>query len=372
MRYFFSTGEASGELAATVLADAIRRTDPQAQFEGIGAQRMRSSGFALWRDHTGWASMGPLAAIPRIPKLLLTMFVTAAHIVRTKPDLVVLIDFGAFNVRLAKRLRAIGYTGPILDIFPPATWLDREKTARIVAGAAMPLTAFAHQRDFYRSLGLPVAYFGHPLASQYVMREPRPAPPGNAGVVAILPGSRGTELRRHVPALLDAYKELKARRPQLRAVSGAADDRAERMIRESAERCGVTDLQIVRGTRDAIAHADAAWVASGTAVLECALSGVPAVALYIISPSLVKHARRVYSGRYVTIPNLVLEREIVPELLQEAATPAALARTMDAVLRDPQRQYAAFGELREALGPPDALERCATYAVELAHGRAAA
>ncbi len=331
---------------------------------------MREAGFTLWRDHTGWASMGPLAAIPRIPKLLLTMFVTAGHIVRTKPDLVVLVDFGAFNLRLAKRLRAIGYKGAILDVFPPATWLDREKTARDVAAVAMPLTAFEHQRDFYRQHGLPIAYFGHPLASQYTMRSPRPAPPPDSGVIAILPGSRGTELRRHAPALFAAYKELRKRRPQLRAVVGAADARAERTLREAARREGVNDLQYVRGTHDAIAQADAAWVASGTAVLECALSGVPAVALYIISPALVKHARRVYSGRFITIPNLVLEREIIPELLQDDATPAALALAMDAVLRDPAVQYEQFKQLREALGPRDALEKCAGFAVSLARGQA--
>ncbi len=167
MRYFLSSGEASGELAATLLAQAIREFDPQAQFEGIGSARMRDTGISLWKDHAGWASIGPLAAVPRIPKLLLIMLRAAHHIARTKPDLVVLIDFGAFNVRLAKRLRAIGYQGPILDVFPPATWLDREKTARDLAAVAIPLTAFEHQRDFYRSLGLRIAYFGHPLAGQY-------------------------------------------------------------------------------------------------------------------------------------------------------------------------------------------------------------
>jgi lipid-A-disaccharide synthase len=368
VRYFFSSGEASGELAATVLAQAIARIDPNAQFEGIGAARMRDAGFTLWRDHTGWASMGPLAAIPRIPKLLLTMLVTAGHIMRTKPDLVVLVDFGAFNLRLAKRLRAIKYKGPILDVFPPATWLDRERTAREVAAVAMPLTAFEHQRDFYRSLDLPIAYFGHPLAPRYTMREARPMPAADNGTVAILPGSRGTELKYHVPALFGAYKALKARRPQLRAIVGAADERAERTLREAAARENLSDVEFVRGTHAAVEHADAAWVASGTAVLECALSGVPAVALYIISPTLVKHARRVYSGRFITLPNLVTGREIVPELLQDDATPEALARAMDQVLADPHKQYAEFQKLREALGPPDALEKCAGFAVDLARG----
>lgn len=366
MRYFLSSGEASGELAATLIARAIARIDPQAQFEGIGAARMRENGISLWRDHTGWASMGPLAAIPRIPKLLLVMLETARHIAQSKPDLVILVDFGAFNVRLAKRLRAIGYRGAVLDVFPPATWLDRAKTAREVAAVAMPLTAFAHQREFYASLGLPIAYFGHPLAGQYTMRAPRAAPAGDNGIVALLPGSRSGELRYHVPRLLAAFTQLRAKRPQLRGIIGAADDRAHVQLRAAAQDAGLNDLLIVRGTQAALAQADAAWVASGTAVLECALSGVPAVALYVIAPMLVNHARRVYSGRFITLPNLVLDRPVIPELLQDEATPERLAAAMDDVLRDPAAQYREFERLREALGPPDALEQCASFAVQLA------
>src|SRR5579864_3815626 len=115
MRYFFSTGEPSGELSAVLLAQAIASVDPQASFEGIGAQRMRDAGFSIWRDHSGWAAMGPLAAIPKIPPLLLACWQTALHIVRERPELVILIDFGAFNVRLAKYLRRnLKYTGAIM------------------------------------------------------------------------------------------------------------------------------------------------------------------------------------------------------------------------------------------------------------------
>jgi lipid-A-disaccharide synthase len=367
VRYFFSTGEASGESSALLLARAIREADPEAEFEGIGSERMRDEGFAMWRDHAGWASMGPLAAIPRIPKLLRIMWRTARHIAETKPDLVVLVDFGAFNLRLAAELRAkLGYGGPIVDVFPPGTWLDSEKKAREVAAVAVPLTAFAHQYEFYKSLRLPIVYFGHPLAGEYTMRPPREAPPPSGGTVAILPGSRGGELRFHLPALIAAYAALKARRPQLRAVFGAADARGERTIRKAIARARAEDAEVVRGVAAAVAGADAAWVASGTAVLETALSGVPAVALYIITPILVKHGRSLIRHKYITLPNLVLGREIVPEFLQEDATPQRLADAMDGVLRDPSQQYGQFAELREKLGPPDALQRCARFAVALA------
>ncbi len=367
MRYFFSSGEASGELSAVLLAQGVRRFDPEAQFEGIGSERMRSDGFSLWRDHTGWASMGPLAAIPRIPKLLGTMWRTAAHIAKSRPDLVVLVDFGAFNLRLAKELRTrYDYTGPILDVFPPATWLDNEARAREVSAYAVPLTAFAHQYEFYKSHRLPVVYFGHPLASQYERRPSQPAPERDGGTVALLPGSRGGELRLHVPVLAGAYRLLKARRPNLRGVFGAATDRAEKFLHDAIMRENLHDVRIVRGVPAAIASADAAWVASGTAVLETTLMGVPSIALYVIAPVLVRHARRVYSGRFITLPNLVLEREVVPEFLQERATPQNLADAMETLLEDPSRQYRAFAELRERLGPPDALDLCAKFCVALA------
>lgn len=325
----------------------------------------------MWRDHSGWASMGPLAALPRIPKLLATMWQTAFHINEAKPDLVVLVDFGVFNLRLAQTLRRLHYTGPILDVFPPGTWLDNEGKARVVSSVAVPMTAFEHQYEFYRSLGLPIVYFGHPLASQYAMRAARPAPPLTGGIVALLPGSRRGELRRHLPALARAYKTLALRRPNLQGVFGAADARGRRQIETAIEAFGLANVGVVDGVADALAHADAAWVASGTAVLECALTGVPAVALYIITPILVKHGRTLIKHRFITLPNLVLGREVVPELLQEDATPQRLAAAMELALEDPSRQYAAFEELRAALGPPDALERCANFAVELAKGRAA-
>lgn len=366
MRYFFSTGEPSGESVATLLAGAIAKLDSGARFEGIGAEGMRAAGFRLWRNHTGWASMGPLAAIPRIPKLLATMWMTAFHLRRTRPDLVVLVDFGVFNLRLAGSLRRLGYDGPVLDVFPPGTWLDDERKARLVASLAVPLTAFEHQSEFYRRLGCPIAYFGHPLTGRYALRPlAAPAEP-DGGTVAILPGSRSGELRYHLPLLIAAYRLLRERRPHARAVFAAADERGAAAMQRAVAQARLSDAAVVRGASAALQRADAAWASSGTAVLEAALMGVPAVALYVIAPVLAKHGRKMIKHRFVTLPNLVLGREIVPELLQEDATPQRLADEMESVLQQPARQYEAFVALREALGPDDALERCARFAVALA------
>jgi lipid-A-disaccharide synthase len=368
VRYFFSTGEPSGEAMAIVLAEAIRKLDPDATFEGIGSKRMREAGFALWRDHTGWASMGPLAAIPRIPKLLNAMLRTARHIMASKPDLVVLVDFGVFNLRLASTLRRFGYAKPILDLFPPGTWLDNAEKAQRVASLTEPVTAFAHQYNFYRALGARIHYFGHPLASRYRMRPLRAAPPRDGGLIAMLPGSRAGEVRRHMPVFAAAYRELQRRRPELRGVAGAADDRAERMIREALRRERLDDIRIARGVEAAVADADVAWVASGTAVLETALLGVPAIGIYVIPWILIWYGHRMIKHGFIMLPNLVLGREVVPELLQERATPAAFADAAEALMTDPSVQYNEYTAMRDALGAPDALQLCARYAVELARG----
>ncbi len=366
MRYFVSTGEPSGEASAIALAQAIAHYDSQAQFEGIGSPTMRAAGFALWRDHTGWASMGPAAAIPRIPKLLDAMLRTASHICATKPDLVILVDFGVFNLRLARQLRRLRYAGPILDLFPPGTWLDNEEKARRVSAVALPVTAFKHQYDFYRALGCRIEFFGHPLAGRYALRPRKAPPPSDGGNVAILPGSRSGELRRHLPVLAAAYRTLQRRRPKLEGVFGAADARAEHRIARTIAREELRGVRIVPGVADALADADGAWVSSGTAVLETALVGVPAVAIYVIPRGLIWYGHRMVRHRFITLPNLVLGREVVPELLQDDATPDRLASVLEGLMNDSSRQYAAFAELRDALGPPDALERVALCAVDLA------
>lgn len=358
-------------MSAVLLSRAIRERDPDARFEGIGAARMREDGIPLWRNHTGWAGMGPIAAIPRIPKLLLQMWLTAFHIARTKPNLVVLVDFGVFNVRLAQTLRdRLGYDRPILYLFPPSAWLDSERTARAVARLCTPVSGFAHQTEFYRERGLRVEYFGHPLLDRYEQRAARDAPPRDGGAVALLPGSRTGELRYHVPLFLRALEELRLVRPHVRATIAASERRFESRLRDAVARASLAGVTVTSGVRAALADADAAWIASGTAVLESVLLGVPAIAVYVVSRSVVWYGRRmqrrIHGGRFITLPNLVAEDEVVPEYLQDDATPEALARAMDRLLIDPGARTRRFAALRERLGPSGGLDRCADLAVSLA------
>ena len=379
VRVFFSTGEASGDMLAAALATAMRELAPGTTFAGIGSERMESAGIALTQRTSGWASLGPIEALRRIPPLLFSGVRHAVWLCVRPWDLIVLVDFGAFNLRLAQALRQLGYRRPILYFFPPGAWFDKPQQARAVARATTPLTPFAHQRDFYESLGLPVVSFGHPLAALVPARPPRPAPPADGGVVAMLPGSRAGEIERHLRPLLAASKVLRARRPRVRFTIAAADAATETMIAAEMQRAFLppfvaeergesagTGFEIVRGAAAALDVADAAWIASGTAVLEAALREVPAVAFYIVSQAQVAIARRIWKRPYITLPNILLDRCVVPECLQEDATPERLADEIDALLAEPAAQLPGLREVRAALGDPNALERSAAFALGLA------
>lgn len=361
-----ATGEASGDMLAATLAEAMRAFVPDLELAGIGSERMQAAGFELTTHTRGWASLGPIEALRKIPPLFVNVWRHSFWLRFAPRDLIVLIDFGAYNLRFARALRRIGYRAPILYYFPPGAWYDRAAQAEAVARVTVPLTAFEHQRDFYRSLGLEIAWFGHPLVSLIEPRRSRPPAPARGGTVALLPGSRRGELERHADRLFEAVRLLRARRPNLNAVVGAADDAAEALLRERMDAAGFA-APIVRGARAALDSADVAFVASGTAVLEAALREVPTVALYVIASSQVPIAKRLMRGRrFITLPNILLDRALVPELLQDAATPDALAAAAEELLDAPQAQLAGYRELRDRLGPADALQRCAAFAVALA------
>lgn len=357
-------------MLATALATAIRARVGEARFAGIGGERMHAAGMTLCARTDGWASVGPLEALGKIPKLSAVVLRLTARLIARPVDLIVLVDFGAFNLRFAQTLRNLGYRGPILYFVPPGAWFDDARKARRVRALAEPLTPFVHQRDFYRSLGLEIAWYGHPLRSIVPVRDPRPPAPDDGGTIALLPGSRRAELQRHVPRLLIALERLRLARPRARFVVGAADGEATARIRAFLRAADVRDVELLRGARAALDVADAAFVASGTAVLEAALLGVPTVAHYVLSAGQAKIFRRIWSRPYITLPNILLDRMAVPEVTQEAALPERLAAQMEAVLHDPGPQSAAFAEMRALLGPTDALDRCAEHAIALARAGA--
>ena len=366
---FFVTGEASGDLQASLVAMAARKLRPDITVAGCGGARLRAQGARIVLDSSELASIGPLSVIPRIPLLYGIMRWLDLSIRKDPPGLYVPVDAGAFNLRLIARLRRSGYRAPIVYYFPPGAWLDNAAQARAVAAATSALTPFAHQRDFYRSLHLPVEYFGHPLVSVIASRQPT-APSARPRIV-VLPGSRAEETMRHCPTLARGAARL-SHAVSATFVAVAATDKRATQIRSLWRRAGGPEsLEISqKNTAAVLSGADLAWVASGTAVLEAALAGVPQIVFYVVSQAQYRLARAWLPAsllKSIALPNLVMGRRIVPELLQHDFTADRLAEETLALLGQESartRMHEDYDELRAALGPPDALERNASYIVE--------
>jgi lipid-A-disaccharide synthase len=385
---FMSAGEASGDLEAALLLHAIRELRPGASCTAIGGERLRAAGASLSADSSDWASIGPVSAFTKIPKLYVIMRRHDAMLRRDPPRVIVPIDFGAFNLRLVQQMRRSGYRGTIIYYFPPGAWLDSESQARAVAQGATPLTGFVRQRDFYARLGLRCEYFGHPLVSAITPRAAQEAAwpaelrvTGGAGPrIVVFPGSRAEEIDNFGSRLASAAALLAARAQATFVVAAASTRRGRQIERIWPRASGGMQPVLVHGAQleAALGAADAAWTASGTAVLENALREIPQVAFYAITPTQYRIAQKripQFVRGPLTLPNLLLGRTIVPELLQDALTPDALASaTIDLLSDDAVRasQIAGYRELRAALGPPDALARIARFVVDAMDGAPAA
>ena len=363
---FFLAGEASGDLQAALLAAELRKRVAGLKAAAIGGRRLREAGAEVVIDSSEWASIGPLSALAKIPYLVLIGLRVERMLRAHAPRLIVAVDFGAFNLRLLQRMRRGGWRGAALYYFPPGAWLDNPGQARAVAAVSDALTPFGHQRDFYRGLGLPVEYFGHPLASVVAPRQPKNA--SNPPIIAVLPGSRREEVALHLPVLARAAAVM-AQRLGAGASIVAASPAREAQIRSLWAACSGPNNAVV--TRDeavsALDRADVAWVASGTAVLEAALRAVPQVPFYKVSALQYRIAQRrmphIARGP-VTLPNLVLGRTAIVELLQDELTPSNLVARTLALLQsegERNRQLEAYADMRRALGPPDALARIGAF-----------
>jgi lipid-A-disaccharide synthase len=371
---FIVAGEASGDLQASLLSRAMRALRPDLSIAGVGGDRMRGAGVKVELDSVSaeWASMGPISAYLKIPWLLTVMLRLAERIRARAPRLLVCVDFGAFNLRMLEWLRFTGYRGAALYYFPPGAWLDSAEQARKVARVADVLTPFAHQRDFYASLGLRAAFAGHPLVEAIA---PRPARPRRESPhIAVLPGSRRDEVAVMLPVLAQAADRARTLLGARCTIVAASDARAQQIATLWPASGGPEDAEIERrDATDAMRDADLAWTASGTAVLEGALCDVPQVAFYKLTDALYRIAQRrvphIVRGP-VTLPNLIAGRRVVPELLQYEFTPERLLEESTSLLDDAgaAAQAAGYREVRTLLGPPDALQRIAAHAVGLIDG----
>ncbi|MGH7457607.1 MAG: lipid-A-disaccharide synthase [Longimicrobiaceae bacterium] len=364
---FLSAGEPSGDLHGSALAREIRRRWPQARLVGLGGKGMAAEGVELLAGLSELAVMGFAEVVRHLP-FLLRLQRRAVHSLRGA-DLFIPIDYPGLNLRLARAARKRGVS--VLYYIAPQVWAwHRSRAARLARDTDLVACALPFEEPFLRAAGVDARFVGHPLldlASPAASREEWCAEnrldPGRP-LLALLPGSRGQEVSRHLQLFTEAAKLLVNSGVQPVVASSPA-------LGEAVYR-GV-EFPRVQGSRGLLAHARAALVKSGTSTLEAALAVVPMVVAYRMHPLSHALARRLVEVPHIALANLVAGDRVVPELVQDEATPEALAAALLPLLAEGsdtrQAQLNGLAGVRERLGGPGAAERVTELAAELLAAR---
>ncbi len=332
MKILISAGEASGDLYASTLLSAVRNRIPAADFFGCAGPRLQSEGVRTVVDAHSLNVVGLVEVVRHIPRIYgeFRKLVKAAE--REKPDLAILTDSPDFHLRLAPKLKAMGI--PVVYLIAPQAWAWRKgRLPRMRASIDHLLCIFPFEERFFRNHAIAATYIGHPLtrivkpaltAAAFRLKHGIPA---DRPIVTLLPGSRPGEIARHMPILKAAVERMPPEPSYLLAIP--------KQLTKFTQPAGVPSIQVIEGeTWDAIAHADLALAASGTVTIEAAILGTPMVAFYQVSPWSWWMGRYLVDVPFFTMVNLVAEKRIVPELIQNQLTPDSLAREAARLLTD--------------------------------------
>jgi lipid-A-disaccharide synthase len=367
-RILLVAGEASGDVHGADLVTALKRQTPYLEVFGIGGRHLREAGMHTLIDTAAIAGMGLFEARDKF-RALLRAYRQLTTILRTHPpDLLVLIDFPEFNLRLAKVAKRAGVR--VFYYISPQVWAWRKKRVRTIARWVDQLAAvFPFEPAFYAAHGCAVEFVGHPLVDRVHPTRPREETLSQYGLdparktIALLPGSRAQEVRYLLDPLLEATDLLGNGYQFVLAVASTLNRE------EVKKRIGARPVSVVQGdTYNLIHAADLALVASGTATLETALLERPMVIVYRLAPLTYALARLIVRVPFIGMPNLIAEQRIVPELIQGEVTPARIAAAARQLLDDPQAYGLAqegLRQVRHRLGPGGAAARAATLILKM-------
>ena len=373
-------GEASGDLLGAGLIGALKRRYPNARFTGIAGPRMIAAGCEALYPAEKLAVMGLTEVLGHLRELFAIRKDVVRRLIVEPPDVFIGIDAPDFTLGLERQLKMAGI--PTVHYVSPSVWAWRQYRLRKIAQAAdLMLTLFPFEAAFYEAHRIPVRYVGHPLADALPLVPDRAAAraqlnlPDEGELVAILPGSRMSEVRVLADIFIEAARLCIAQRPGLRFVAPLATAATRDLFTQRVQALAPDlPLSIVHGqAHAAMSAADAVMVASGTATLEALLLKCPPVMAYRLSPLTYWLAKRLVKVPYYSLPNLLAGRPLVPELIQNAATPANVATAVLKFLDDESgtaQLAAAFTEIHHSLRR-DADERAAeAVAALLTGGRA--
>ena len=376
-------GEASGDLLAAELVSALRGQLPDAQFFGAGGAQMAAAGVELAFDLTQHSVIGISDVLKKYFQFRRLFNQLLALAIERRPDVIIGVDFGGFNLRFGEAVQRharsqFGYSRPnakkvwrpkIVQFVSPQVWASRPGRAdKLARDYDLLLSIFPFEKRWYakRVPELRVEFVGHPMVErmrQEASGEPRSENPA-ASKILLLPGSRNSELHRHLPVMLAALKSIQAQLPAAQPIMVLPNAKLVQLARAFG-----TALKIqIGGLPQALAEADVAIASTGTVTMECAFFGLPTVTLYKTSWLTYQIGRRIVTVKSLTMPNLLAGETVYPEFVQDEATPQNLARATLELLQDASRRKQIKTQLAgiiASLGEPGAAGRAANAILTL-------
>jgi len=368
-------GEVSGDLHGSHLVEAIQRIEPEVQFSGVGGEGLERRGVKLLYPAHSLSVVGITEVFVKLRTILKALRGLKRSLEREKPDLVILIDFPEFNLRLAKIAHRRGI--PILYYISPQVWAWRPKRIRLIAQLVRKMVVlFPFEVPLYEAAGVDVECVGHPLLDIVKPTLPKEKAYQQFGLdpkqrtIGLLPGSRSHEVERLLPPLLASAHLLQKEIPDLQFVIPLAPGLPKTILSSRMKNISVP-VKVVEGfTYDVMNLSDLLITASGTATLEGAILGKPMIIIYKVSFPSYWIGRALIRVDHIGLVNLVAEKEIAPELIQKDVHPQRIADEALRILRDPilsRKMSESMGEVCQKLGKPGAAQRAARIVTSLLH-----
>jgi lipid-A-disaccharide synthase len=367
------TGEASGEAHATRMIQALQQQQPEIQLSGIGGDKMRAAGVELIADFSELAVMGLVEVLKRYGDIKKIFNKVVAHLQQLQPDLLVLVDYPGFNLKLAKQAKKLGI--PVVYYISPKVWAWRKGRVKTIKRYVDHMAVlFPFEVPIYQQVGVPVTCVGHPLvdavkteltteqAKQHIGLD------ANNKVLGLFPGSRNSEVHALLPTMLQAAERIQQRHPDLTIVLPLAPGLSCQTLQPLLEQSSVT-VNLIEGEFYTLTKAcDAIVAASGTVTLEIALLGVPHFLIYHVAPLSYSILKRLVNIPYVGLCNIITEQNIVKEILQDEVTAERLDQELSNLLSSENAQQTATQiqqQVLTALGPAGGAANAAQLMIKL-------
>ncbi|VEF09242.1 lipid-A-disaccharide synthase [Pseudomonas fluorescens] len=353
LRIALVAGEASGDILGAGLMRALKAQHPSIEFIGVGGPLMQDEGLTSYFPMERLSVMGLVEVLGRLRELLKRRKDLIATLIAAKPDVFIGIDAPDFNLNIELKLRQAGIK--TVHYVSPSVWAWRQKRVlKIREGCDLMLTLLPFEARFYEEKGVPVRFVGHTLADTIPLEADRAAARAELGLsdgplVALMPGSRGGEVSRLGALFLDTAERLRAMRPGLRFVMPCANPERRAQLEQLLAGRDLPVTLLDGQSHLALAACNAVLIASGTATLEALLYKRPMVVAYRLAPLTFWILKRMVKSPYVSLPNLLAQRLLVPELLQDDATVEALAQTLSPLIEGGEEQTRGFDEIHRTL-----------------------